>query len=133
MPVKAELCRDGRVLFYTLSDPLSMDEFAPIALSFEKYYDENLRHVVADTMHLTRLPGNILGFFFQQTKLPHRVIRPDFGYSVVATQSPAIRVVMGVSRHVLPPEKIVVVDSVSEAWEKMDEILAKEAASEAWD
>jgi hypothetical protein len=126
MPIKAELCRDERVLVYTMTDPLTMDEFAPVALSYEKYFKEKLRHILVDAMHLTQLPINILSFFFQETSLPERIQRSDYGYSIIATQSPALRIRASVARHVLPPDKIIIVQSVKEAWAVMDEILAKE-------
>jgi hypothetical protein len=123
MPVEAELCRDGRVLVYTMIDPLTMEEFDPLALSYEKCFDEKSRHVIVDAMQLSRFPANIFSFYFHKTNLPERIKRPDFGYTIVATQTHAIRVIMGVSTRVIPSEKIILVGSVDEACQTIDKIL----------
>jgi len=124
MPVEVKIERDGRAILSTFLEPLDMQE---IVEANDKSTREHLQfatkpvHSIIDTTQIHKLPSNMLSNSMHLSRKLH----PMVGTMVVVTNNAFINAMSAILSKAPMGKKIVICQTVEEAWAIIDRLLAE--------
>ena len=125
MPVEVKIERDGRAVLTTFLEPLDMHE---IVEANDKSTREHLQfatkpvHSIIDTTQIRKLPSNMLSNSLSMSRKLH----PMVGTMVVVSSNGFINAMSAILSKAPMGKKIVICQSLDEAWTIIDRLLAEE-------
>lgn len=122
MPVKAEINESKRLIIYTYSDPVDIDELEALLEKTRLVFDgaTDPIYIIVDVTGITEIPVRLVTFAVRgRTNLRH----PKMGAAVVILGNPAMRRIAELALRLLPKLNMHFVSSIHEAHAEIDRIL----------
>jgi hypothetical protein len=126
MPADVQYLRDNRVALFTYHPPLTAPELLAVFDDYAAACQKASQpvHGIGDVSTLSSLPGKVLSLLRASSNSPLR--QRMAGSFVVVTKNAFLKIMVNATTSLMPHIKVYIVDSLDNAWAKIDEILAAE-------